>query len=313
MSGALTETVSINFADYMEMALYHPKYGYYMRPNVFGPEGDFVTAPMMSPLLAEAIVNWLVQQNVDEVCEIAPGNGMLAQQIASRLPHLKRYWLLDKNPDPSQKYLENQDSRFVWTSDIPKDFNGALIANEWLDALPFRRFCLDHDQLFEFVMTKDTQTLSMKLIESQAMDALAPYIQPFCQTWPSPYVFEHCFELTNALKSLSGVQGPKLIIDYGYEAAELYHSERVLGSMLCISQHQVVPFSLAASGSFDITAAVNWSMVQDTLLKMGFTIENYGPQSDFILANIPHRPNIENNVLVNQFEMGQYVKVLSAR
>ena len=58
----------ISFARYMELALYAPLGGYYTGgAQKFGREGDFVTAPEMTPLFARALAH--------QVAEILAGSG----------------------------------------------------------------------------------------------------------------------------------------------------------------------------------------------------------------------------------------------
>ena len=52
----------ITFADYMDLVLYHPQYGYYSSGTVqIGSQGDFITSPSLGTdfgeLLAEQFVD----------------------------------------------------------------------------------------------------------------------------------------------------------------------------------------------------------------------------------------------------------------
>ena len=41
------------FRDFVELALYHPEFGYYARPeSPMGREGDFITSPLLSPVFS---------------------------------------------------------------------------------------------------------------------------------------------------------------------------------------------------------------------------------------------------------------------
>jgi len=53
----------MSFADYMQFCLYEPELGYYSGGlHKFGAEGDFVTAPELSPLFGECIADWKVSE-----------------------------------------------------------------------------------------------------------------------------------------------------------------------------------------------------------------------------------------------------------
>lgn len=290
---------SLSFMELMALTQYSPSCGYYMRSkSPFGNVGDFVTAPMMSPLLAKAVSSWIKAKGVDEVLEIAPGNGELATQILKNHPEIKRYYLLDKNPQA----LRSTDFRLEVVSSIPKAFSGAVIANEWLDALPFRRFVWKKDGLFEFRVKGSNSGLEMYLSPVNEK----PLLHEYTKTWSEPYVFEEIDY--SPLKALREHKGPCLLIDYGYEEKELYHPDRMLGSMICIKKHQVIPFALKTMGSYDITCAVNWSEVTRVMDKMRYEQTSFGTQADFLRYFLEHEC-YETNPLVASYEMGQYIKV----
>lgn len=290
---------SLSFAELMALTQYSPNCGYYMRSKTpFSAVGDFVTAPMMSPLLAKAIGSWIKAKGVDEVLEIAPGNGALAAQILKNHPEIKRYYLLDKNPQA----LKSTDPRFEVVSSVPKAFSGAVIANEWLDALPFRRFVWKKEGIFEFRVKASSSGLEMYLSPAKEK----PLLHEYTKSWPEPYVFEEIDY--SPLKALREHKGPCLLIDYGYEEKELYHPDRMLGSMICIQKHKLIPFSLKNMGDYDITCAVNWSEVTRVMHKMGYEQTSFGTQADFLRYFLEHECH-ETSPLVASHEMGQYIKV----
>ena len=45
---------------YINLCLYNNKFGYYMKKNPFGKEGDFITAPNISRLFSEMIAIWII-------------------------------------------------------------------------------------------------------------------------------------------------------------------------------------------------------------------------------------------------------------
>ena len=51
---------SIPLDRFINFALYDKKFGYYMKKNPFGKEGDFTTSPLISNLFGEMVAVWCV-------------------------------------------------------------------------------------------------------------------------------------------------------------------------------------------------------------------------------------------------------------
>ena len=72
-------------ADFMKVALMHPKYGFYQKNNVIGKEeGHFITSPEISPVFGELLGIWsyvqwekLGKPKKVQLIELGPGKGML--------------------------------------------------------------------------------------------------------------------------------------------------------------------------------------------------------------------------------------------
>lgn len=313
LQNALRKHTRLTFADYLEIALYHPDFGYYARQDqvVFGEGGDFVTAPHISPILAQAIASWLTSQGYTEVLEIGPGDGLLARQIIDIMPQVDRYYLLDINQARSQEIL-GREAIFQWVSEVPSGYSGAIIANEWLDALPFRRFYWERmGGLREVLLHLENDEPCLTLSGSQHSAALQ-VVRDFSPLWGESYLFEQGFEYDKALSFLNHTTGPVLLIDYGYESDVYYHSDRKMGTMICFQNHQVVDFSLKKTGKMDVTCAVNWTEVMQQAEIFGYQVDNFGPQSDF-LRFFAERYLLDKHasVLFEPHEMGEYVKVLA--
>ena len=56
----LNKKKSIPLDKFIELALYDKKYGYYMKKNPLGKDGDYITAPLVSNLFGELISVWCV-------------------------------------------------------------------------------------------------------------------------------------------------------------------------------------------------------------------------------------------------------------
>lgn len=90
----------MTFGDYMRMCLTHPTHGYYMRNDVFGRRGDFITGPEISQTYGELVGVWCVAmwQQMGEppavrIVEAGPGRGTLMAdmlRVISRHERLAR-------------------------------------------------------------------------------------------------------------------------------------------------------------------------------------------------------------------------------
>ena len=73
---------------YINEALYGKKFGYYIKSNPFGKNGDYVTAPNISILFSEMIALWIIDfwQNLNfpekfNLIELGAGNGEMMKQM----------------------------------------------------------------------------------------------------------------------------------------------------------------------------------------------------------------------------------------
>ena len=97
----------IAFARYMELALYAPGLGYYTAgARKLGREGDFITAPEMTPLFGQTLARQaaeVLESGLDQILEIGAGSGALAAALLTELEHLGRlpraYYILEVSPD----------------------------------------------------------------------------------------------------------------------------------------------------------------------------------------------------------------------
>ena len=112
----------IPFRRFMDVALYHPAYGYYRRPrDPFGKDGDFFTAEQIQPvfgiLIAEQIRSIYLQMGSPReftVVELGSGRGEMAEAFAEW-----NYMPVD-----------------IDTGEMPDGFVGVVFSNEFFDALP---------------------------------------------------------------------------------------------------------------------------------------------------------------------------------
>ena len=83
------------FSEYMDLALYAPGLGYYSAgTRKFGPGGDFVTAPEISPLfgyvIARQIAPVLDTVTGGVIMEVGAGTGALAVSVLTKLDEFNK-------------------------------------------------------------------------------------------------------------------------------------------------------------------------------------------------------------------------------
>lgn len=288
----------------MDMALYAPGLGYYTAgARKFGPAGDFVTAPEISPLFGRCLARQIAEvlrETGGSVLELGPGSGKLAEDIMAELAALRtppeKYLLLEVSADLRERQRErlsthSEYSRMHWLDELPRDFTGVIVANEVLDVLPVHLVTYQQDWAFERGVALDATGAFMwkdKLIESGPLVSLAPGIasRHFAGQPPQGYLTEispQCAAWTRTLtRSLK--RGAILLIDYGFRAAEYYHPSRAGGTLMCHYRHHAHPDPFHLPGLQDITAHVDFTAVAEAAAAEGAEVLGYTTQAAFLLA-----------------------------
>ncbi|KAI4786522.1 hypothetical protein KUCAC02_037064 [Chaenocephalus aceratus] len=89
-------TGPITVAEYMREVLTNPVTGYYVRNNMLGPDGDFITSPEISQIFGELLGVWILSEWMAagrpkhlQLVELGPGKGSLASDILRVFSQLK--------------------------------------------------------------------------------------------------------------------------------------------------------------------------------------------------------------------------------
>ena len=289
----------ISFAAFMELALYHPEWGYYNADTFdLGQHGDFTTAPEISSLFAKCIARQIQQitqtLNTRTLLELGAGTGRFAGDVLTELNTLgclpDQYYIyeiskgLRKNQQHClQTTYPHLFSRIIWLDTLPENFTGTIVANEVLDALPVNCFRVEDNRVWERCVTWKDNQFSWQLCEPsspQAVDIQTLY------SLPNGYEFEINLNLQPFLQSLSRslTKGTILFSDYGYGQREYYHPERSQGTLCCFYQHKQHNNPLVLPGLQDITAHVDFTRLIDNAVDCGFSLAGYSSQTAFLLA-----------------------------
>lgn len=290
----------LSFADYMQLALYHPQFGYYNNAGIkFGAAGDFITAPEISPLfgqtLAKQVGAVLADLPAGDILEFGAGSGQLAVDILSALDATGQlpahYYILELSAELQQRQrkkiaekIPQLGDKVIWLERLPVDFVGVIIANEVLDAMPVQRFCWQNDQVWQYAVDYSAAALSELLLP--ATSEVTQAVSHFQHLLATGYSSEVNMLLPGWLASLADcvTQGLVLLLDYGFPRHEYYHPQRHMGTLMCHYQHHAHPDPYVWPGLQDITAHVDFTAVAEAAVTAGFAVAGYTTQANFLLS-----------------------------
>jgi SAM-dependent MidA family methyltransferase len=287
----------IDFATYMERALYAPGLGYYMAgARKLGRDGDFVTAPEISPLFGRALARQvapLVSSGLSDVLEVGAGSGALAADLLAELDRLgclpARYLILElsadlrsRSRDTIARRAPQHMERVAWLSALPRAFNGVVIGNEVLDAMPVNVYSREGSAITELGVEAAHGTLrwaARPLGASAAADVVP-------DLFPAPFYRTEIQLVARAfIRSLAGTleRGVCLFFDYGFPRREYYHSQRAHGTLMCHYRHHAHDDPFFLPGLQDITCHIDFSAMAQAGREAGLEVLGYASQAQFLV------------------------------
>ena len=297
---------ALDFARYMELALYAPGLGYYSAGAAkFGAAGDFITAPELGFVFARCLARALaplLRKTCGDVLEFGPGSGALAAELLCELERLdalpRRYRLLEPSADLRQRQrarvmqqCAHLEKTIEWLDAPPgQPWSGVLVANEVIDALPVRLFALRDDGLFARAVSVGADGLpgwrevgadaALRQQVDAALGALAPALPRPYRSEVRPMLAPWLAEVTRSLE-----HGAALFIDYGYSDGGFYAPQRREGTLRCHYRHRAHDDPLFWPGLQDITAWVDFDALAAAAGACGLTAEPVGTQAQFLIAH----------------------------
>jgi SAM-dependent MidA family methyltransferase len=332
----------IPFARYMHVALYAPGLGYYSAGSrKFGGNGDFITAPEISPMFARCLAiqaQQVLERTQGDILELGPGSGVLAVELYAALKEQgaapRRYYLLEVSPDLKERQraliaerFPGELDRFVWIDRLPEKIRGFVIANEVLDVVPF-----------SLVRRRRGELLERGVILSEAGFAWDDQPMPdgelkrrAAAVFP-PGDYDYLSEIGLAAEALVRTlarnleAGVALFIDYGFPEREFYHPQRSMGTLRCHYRHRFHGDPFFLPGLQDITAHVDFTAMakageQGGAEVFGFTTQAYfliscglavlvsGGDPSMTLSRLKATSAVHR--LISPSEMGELFKVLA--
>jgi SAM-dependent MidA family methyltransferase len=311
----------------MDLALYDPRFGYYARAaRRSGRAGDFFTSVDVGPLFGELLEiqlaemhEWLGRTAVGlptppahgfDLVEAGAGSGRLSADILCaarrRDPAFHdsvRLHLVEVSPPAraAQRVTLGAVADRLRTSgaELPRSFEGALLANELLDALPVHQIVMREAGLREIYVTCDPEGSALTTVEGPpSTDALERYLQRagigLEPGWRVEINLRAIDWIADAARRLD--RGFIILIDYGHPAGELYSETHASGTLTTFSGHRsngpetVAPSWLSHPGTRDLTAHVDFTSIRAAAEAEGLQTLGFLDQTYFLLGLLSALP-----------------------
>lgn len=275
----------------MEVAMYHPEFGYYTRPyNPIKREGDYVTSPQLSPVFSYAL-GGLVREFLSRVgdgqstiVDIGCGDGSLIHSLAREAGSATADFT---GVDRSLERVDRSGGVAFATSLLEAGRGDAqlVFANELFDAIPFARLVRRGEELHELWVLETNGELdwseheasleyeqyfadrSIELVDGQFADVSLD--------WQALYADVAAFV----------TRGLIVTFDYGFTGEKLFDRRaRRFGTAAAYAHHRVTRDLLANPGEQDLTCHINFSDLIETGEREGFRTLFFDRQAKFLLS-----------------------------
>lgn len=292
----------ISFERFMDLALYAPGLGYYSAgAHKLGEGGDFTTAPEISRLfgacIAEQCAAVMDALGEGSILEIGAGSGALAADL---LGHLEaqgrapaRYFILEVSADLKARQARTLEARVpelagrvVWLdAPLSSPFDGVVLANEVLDALPVTRFRWREEACEELGVALEGERFAWAARPANESLRRACAVRAAAGGgWDDGYTSEYCPRLPawTAEVTRGHRRGLVLWIDYGLPRRQYYFPERREGTLLCHFRQRTDDDPLSYPGLKDITAWVDFTHLAEASAPAGYALAGFTTQAYFL-------------------------------
>jgi len=306
----------ISFATFMQHALYDSELGYYNGGALkFGENGDFITAPEISPLFGATlamtiapVIDYLSQGSGQAtILEFGAGSGKLCQDILTQLHQIQslpqKYLILELSPNLIARQKErllpfltskNIPVSIEWVTQMPEAMKGVVLANEVLDAIPVDLIIKHQEEWFEWGVTIHSKPPSPSFSDHWQFkrgakirpENLPRYIQENPMLFSDGYITEHHVQAQAWIKHIASAfeQGVFLTLDYGFPEKEYYHPQRTEGTHIAHHRHQAIPDMFYLPGLCDLTTHVEWTSLNQIACAHHLSLVYYQSQGAYLLS-----------------------------
>jgi SAM-dependent MidA family methyltransferase len=300
----------IPFAEFMDLALYHPQEGYYFSSKErIGPGGDYYTSPHVHPVFGHLLARQFRQMweilgcpSPFTLAEMGGEKGLLCADILAYcrndLPDFYRnvvYILAEASSPDTEKQGAllssfHQEGKVEFVSpeavlDGGRAFTGCLFSNELIDAFPVHLVRQEEGKVQEIYVT-----IQGPFFAEISGPPSTPALEEYFSLYGAPLEEGQRAEVN--LKALEWMErvnralrrGFAMTIDYGYEAPELYHPDRWNGTLLGYFRHTTSSNPYERIGRQDLTAHVNFTALIRKGESLGLKRAGYTEQFRFLAS-----------------------------
>lgn len=307
---AINQKGKITFAEFMHMALYHPKYGYYNSDKErIGKFGDYYTSPVVHKIFGELLAKqleemWRITKETPfTVVEMGANTGWLSHDIIQCIKKeypifydVLHYIIVETNPHAKEKQkllldsIDINDDKISWHTYSDDGFsfdriNGCFLSNELLDAMPVHRLKAKNKVLQEIYVSYNNSGF-FEIDDEASTPALKKYHEN-CQIYlKEGQEYEVNLDVAEWLRHVSEKlrKGFVITIDYGDTTDGIYRENGSDGTLRCFYNHMVNQNYYERLGEQDITAHVDFTNLMNTGKSLGLEVTGFTKQSHFLIA-----------------------------
>ena len=268
----LKEKKSIPLDQFINIALYDKKFGYYMKKNPFGKRGDFITSPLVSNLFGEMLAIWCIaywehmgKPSKILLVELGPGDGSLCKTLLKTFKQFTSFYnsleinLLEISDKLKKIQKVNINNKKVkWIKKINEANYGPIIfvGNEFFDALPVKQILKKKNLFFERYVALTNHNKKLEFLHKKANSNLTKCLQKLNLASTGDiieYPIEAIKFLETIAKKINKFGGGLLTFDYGYTV------KKNKNTLQSVKDHKYIDLFFKP-GHSDITSHVNFRL-----------------------------------------------------
>ena len=295
----------ISFRRFVDLCLFHPKHGYYSSGKAgIGKKGDFYTAPSVHRSFGQTISRFITKASslLDGekigIFEFGASGGRLAfdilEDLRERRPDVYarvEYLISEISPSANREAketLKSHGDKVRWIKSpqeiVGENFQGIVIANEFLDSLPFHRLKFQNGKVKEVFLSLRDGKIEELLVEPET-EEIKRFSNRYLGDYQEGEETEACPLAVSWLCEVEKIlsRGFILTIDYGFLSPELYSPKRRKGTWRCFYRHELSSDPYSRVGEQDITADVNFSELITAGDSLGLVLVKYATQGQFLV------------------------------